>query len=433
VSAARPVRPLAGLLAWAFYDWANSAFSTLIETFVFAAYFARSVAENETLGTAQWGEMLAVSGLVIGLGGPLLGAVADHRGRRKPWIGGFTLLAVVCTALLWFIKPGAAYVPAALVLVGLATVGMECGVIFANAMLPSICPPERLGRWSGWGWAVGYVGGLLCLVVGLYGLVTADPWLPLPRGEAEHVRATALLTALWFGLFSLPLFFLARDEPDTGMPLGRAMLAGLTQIRDSLRQARRYRDIGRFLLARMLYNDGLTTMFAFGGIYAAGTFGMGPEEILLYGIGLNVTAGLGAAAFAVLDDRLGPKKVIVWSLWGLMIPGTLMLVVTSKSLFWAFGLILGLFVGPAQASSRTWLARMAPEEVRNQMFGLFALSGKITAFIGPLLVGWLTLASGSQRVGLGAVILLFAAGLLLLRAVPPAAPGADFAKTSRAG
>jgi len=245
------------------------------------------------------------------------------------------------------------------------------------------------------------------------------------------VRATALLTAAWFGLFSLPLFFFSADEPDTGLGLGAAVRAGVGQLRDSLREVRRYKDIARFLIARMLYNDGLTTMFAFGGIYAAGSFGMEPEEILLYGIGLNVTAGLGAAAFAVLDDKLGPKKVIVWSLLGLILPASLMLVVRSKALFWVFGLILGLFVGPAQASSRTWLARMAPEEVRNQMFGLFALSGKLTAFIGPLLVGWLTLASGSQRVGLSSVVLLFLAGLWLLRKVP--GTDQDFAKESRAG
>ena len=421
----------AGLLAWALYDWANSAFSTLIETFVFAAYFARSVAGNEAAGTAQWGNMLAVSGLVIGLGGPVLGAVADHRGRRKPWIAAFTLLSVTATALLWFVRPDPSWALPGLVLAGLGVVGMEYGFIFSNAMLPSLCPPDRLGRWSGWGWAVGYVGGLLCLVLGLYGLVAKDAWLALPRADAEHVRATAFLAAAWFGLFSLPLFFFSADDPDTGLGFRDAVRAGVAQLRDSLRQVRDYKDIVRFLIARMLYNDGLTTMFAFGGIYAAGSFGMEPEEILLYGIGLNVTAGLGAAAFAVLDDRVGAKKVIVWSLWGLIVPGTLMLVVQSKALFWVFGLILGLFVGPAQASSRTWLARMAPEEVRNQMFGLFALSGKITAFIGPLLVGWLTLASGSQRVGLSSVILLFVVGLWLLRKVPGTEQG--FAKASGAG
>jgi UMF1 family MFS transporter len=196
--APRP-RSAAGLLAGAFYDWANSAFSTLVETFVFAAYFARSVAGNEALGTAQWGNMLAVSGLVIGLGGPVLGAVADRRGRRKPWIAAFTALSVLATALLWFVKPDPSWTLFALVLAGLGVVGMECGFIFANAMLPSLCPPDRLGRWSGWGWAVGYVGGLLCLALGLYGLVAKDAWLVLPRAEAEHVRATALLAAAWVG------------------------------------------------------------------------------------------------------------------------------------------------------------------------------------------------------------------------------------------
>lgn len=420
-----------GLLAWAFYDWANSSFATLIETFVFAAYFARSVAVNETVGTAQWGNMMAASGLVIGLGGPVLGAVADHCGRRKPWLAAFTGLAVIATALLWFVKPSPDWAVPALVLAGLGVVGTEYGVIFYNAMLPALCPPERLGRWSGWGWAIGYVGGLACLALGLYGFVAKGAWLALPRGEAEHVRATALLTAAWFLVFSLPLFFLSRDEPPTGKPLRRAARDGLAQIADSLRQVRRYRFVARFLLARMIYNDALTTLFAFGGIYAAGTFHMEPEEILLYGIGLNVTAGAGAAAFAWIDDRLGPRRVIVWSLWGLIVPGALLLLVTSKAWFWGLGLVLGLFVGPVQASSRTYLAKVAPPEARNEMFGLFALSGKITSFIGPFLVGWITLFSGSQRVGLSAVFALFALGLWLLRGVPEASPE-GFAKDTEA-
>jgi UMF1 family MFS transporter len=402
------------------YDWANSGFAALVQTFVFAAYFARAVAENQTLGTAQWGNMMGVAGLVIGLGGPVLGAVADRSGRRKPWLGLFTGLCIAATACLWFVRPEPSFVWLGLILAGLGTIGSEYAMIFYNAMLPGLARPREVGRWSGWGWGLGYAGGLVLLVVALYGFVEQGAWFGLPREGAVHVRAVMPLTALWYLVFCLPLFLLCPDAPSRGVRLGRAVAEGVAQLRGSLRSVRDYRHIGLFLLARMFYNDGLTTMFAFGGIYAAGTFGMTPSQVIVFGIGLNITAGLGAAAFAWLDDRAGAHRTIVVSLVGLVVPGTLILLVESQTLFWIFGLSLGIFVGPVQASSRSYLARVAPAEVRGEMFGLFALSGKLTSFMGPLLVGWLTLASGSQRVGMASVIALFVIGLAGMALVPPA-------------
>jgi len=407
-----------GLWSWTFYDWANSAFATLVQTFIFAAYFTRSVAADEASGTALWGNMMGVAGLFIGLGGPIMGAVADRTGRRKPWIAVFSALCITATAMLWFVEPDASWIWPALILTGIGTIGSEYANIFYNAMLPDLAESDRMGRWSGWGWGMGYAGGLICLVLALYGFVDKNAFLPIPHGNAMHVRATMFLAAGWYLVFCLPLFLRTKDTPPTGRSFVRALHEATAQLADSLRHVRNYRSIALFLLARMLYNDGLTTMFAFGGIYAAGTFGMGPSEVIVFGIGLNVTAGLGAAAFAWLDDKAGPRKVILWSLAGLIVPGVSILLVDSKVLFWIFGLTLGIFVGPAQASSRTWLAHTAPKELQNQMFGLFALSGKITSFAGPLLVGWLTFISGSQRVGMSAVIALFAAGFLLMLAVP---------------
>ena len=421
---AAPRSRLAALWSWALYDWANSGFAALVQTFVFAAYFTRAVAENETLGTAQWGNMMGACGLVIGLGGPLLGAVADRSGRRKPWLALFTAVCVAATGLLWFVRPDPACVPLALLLAGVATIGAEYANIFYNAMLPDLAGPESVGRWSGWGWGLGYAGGLVLLVVALFGFVQPGAWFGLPREGALNVRAVMPLTALWYLVFCLPLFRFSPDGAGARVPLSRALAEGAAQLRRSFREARRYRGLGLFLLARMFYNDGLTTMFAFGGIYAAGTFGMGADEVIVFGIGLNVTAGLGAAAFAWLDDRAGPRRTILFALAGLIVPGALILLVKSKTLFWIFGLGLGIFVGPVQASSRSYLARVAPQEVRGELFGLFALSGKLTSFLGPLLVGWLTLASGSQRVGMASVIALFVLGfagmLLTPRAVTPA-------------
>ncbi|MDD3311126.1 MFS transporter [Pseudodesulfovibrio sp.] len=419
---ARPESERRALWSWAFYDWANSGFAALVQTFVFAAYFTRAVAESETLGTAQWGNMMGACGLVIGLGGPLLGAVADRSGRRKPWLAAFTALCVAATGLLWFVRPEPSFVPLALLLAGAGTVGAEYANIFYNAMLPDLAPPAAVGRWSGWGWGLGYAGGLVLLVLALYGFVGQGAWFGLPREAAVNVRAVMPLTALWYLVFCLPLFCWTPDGAGERVPLGQAVGQGLAQIRSSLREARRYREIGLFLLARMFYNDGLTTMFAFGGIYAAGTFGMSPSEVIIFGIGLNVTAGLGAAAFAWMDDGIGPRRTILWALAGLIVPGSLILLVSSKTLFWIFGLALGIFVGPVQASSRSYLARVAPDEARGELFGLFALSGKLTSFAGPLLVGWLTLATGSQRAGMASVIALFVIGFAGMLLAPAARP-----------
>jgi len=381
------------------------------------------VAADETTGTAQWGYATAAAGLVIALAGPLLGAVADQGGRRKPYLAVFTALGVLGTAALWFVGPaGGIGVLGALALVAVATVGVELAVVFYNAMLADLVPARRIGRWSGWGWGLGYAGGLACLVVALFGFIEEPAWIELPRDDASHVRATFLLTAGWLALFSLPLFLLTPDRAGAGKRFVVAVRDGFAQIADSVRRVRDYAVIVRFLIARMLFVDGLATLFAFGGVYAAGTFDMSEREVLLFGIALNATAGVGAFGFAWFDDKVGSRATMLVALAGLIACGAVVLLVTEPFWFWVFGMLLGIFVGPAQAASRSYLARAAPEAVRTEMFGLFALSGKATAFLGPLLVGWITWVAASQRVGMVTILVFFAAGAALLLTVPEQKP-----------
>jgi UMF1 family MFS transporter len=407
------------LFSWALYDWANSSFATIIQTFVFAAYFTRQVAENETLGTTQWGNTFSAAALLIAIGGPLLGAITDQAGRRKVLLGICTMVCILATGLLWYVRPGSSSVWPALLLVGLATVGFEYAGLLYNAMLPDLADRDRMGRWSGWGWGLGYAGGLASLVLALLVFVDSPgEWFGLDRQQAEHVRATFPLVSAWYLVFSLPLFLFTPDREASGLSWLRAVRGGLAQLAASARNIRSYRDIVRFLVARMFFIDGLATVFAFGGIYAAGTFDMNEQQILAFGIGMNVTAGLGAGLFALLDDRLGGKTIIILSLAGLLACGAMILLVHSATLFWIFGLLLGIFIGPAQASSRSYLGRVAPEALRNEMFGLLTFSGKATSFLGPLAVGWLTYATGSQRIGMSSVLFFFAIGLLLMFTVP---------------
>jgi MFS transporter, UMF1 family len=407
------------LISWCLFDWANSAFPTVITTFVFAAYFTKAVAADAVTGTAQWGYAMSLSALAVAVASPVFGAVADHSGRRKPWLATFTVLCVAATALLWFTRPDPADVLWALVFVALANFGFETGMVFYNAMLANLAPPGRIGRLSGWGWGLGYTGGLVCLAVALVGLVQAEvPWFGLEKASAEHVRATAPMVAIWFAVFAVPLFLFTPDSPASGVSLAEAARRGLASLADTVRRIRDHAHVARFLLARMIYTDGLNTLFAFGGIYAAGTFGMDFSELILFGIGMNVTAGLGAACFAWIDDWIGPKRTILIAVAALTVLGAILLVVPSKTLFWVFGLPLGIFVGPAQAASRSLMTHLAPPETRTEMFGLYALSGKATAFVGPALLGWVTAVAGSQRAGMAIIPVFFIVGALLLRGVP---------------
>ena len=401
--------------SWCFYDWANSAFPTVIGTFIFGTYFTKAIAETPEIGAAQWGWALGVAGVAVAVLSPIFGAIADQGGRRKPWLGGFTALCVLTTALLWYATPEASSVLWALTFVALASAAFEFTMVFYNAMLPEIAPESHVGRVSGWGWGLGYVGGLLALALCLVGFVQTDtPWFGLSKEDAENVRAVVLLVAVWYAVFSAPLFLFTPDRPSTGLSVPASIRAGLRELAQTIREVRQYGNILWFLVARMLYTDGLGTLFAFGGIYAAGTFGLPLGEVIMFGLALNVTAGLGAAGFAWLDDRIGAKPVIIVSLLALIGFGTALLVVESLAWFWGLGIALGIFVGPAQSASRSLMARLAPEAIRTEMFGLYAFSGKATGFLGPIALAAVTTATGSQRVGMGVIIVFFAVGLLLL-------------------
>ena len=410
-----PATDRRGLIAWCFYDWANSAFPTVVVTFIFAAYFTTTLAETPEAGTGLWGGAISLSGLAVAVLAPVFGALADQGGRRKPWIGGFTALAVLCAAGLWWVAPDPSFALLALVLVGLGNAAFELGQVFYNAMLPDVASARRLGRISGWAWGLGYAGGLVCLSLCLLLFIQPEaPIFGLDKEAAEQVRAIGPFVALWFAVFSLPLFLFTPDAPASGIRARQALRQGLASLLVTLRGLPRQGQLGRFLLARMIYTDGLNTLFAFGGIYAAGTFGMTFAEILRFGILLNVAAGLGAVGFGWMDDRLGAKPTIMVALAGLTLAGTSILLVEDQVWFVALGCGIGLFIGPAQAASRSLMARLAPPELRGELFGLYALSGKATAFIGPALVGGVTVWADSQRAGMATIPIFFLIGMILL-------------------
>jgi MFS transporter, UMF1 family len=406
------------LAAWCLFDFGIAAWPVVVATFVWGAYYATAIRRSPEDGAAEWGATLALAGFLVALIGPILGAIADRGGARKPWIGGFVMLCAAFTAFLWFSLPVPSAADRTLLLVGCASIAYEFSLIFYNAMLRDIVALDRMGRLSGWGWGSGYVGGLACLAIGLYGFIRAEqPPFGLEKVFAEPVRATALLVAVWMCVFTLPLFGLVPDRKSTGLSSWRAVGAGLKGLGGTLVRLPRQPQILRFLLARMIYSDGLNTLFIFGGIYAAGELGFTIPEVALLGIAINATAGAGAIALAWVDDRIGSKRTILIALAALIVLGSGLLVIHSQTLFWILALALGVFVGPAQAASRTFMARLCPPAAEAEMFGLYALSGKITAFIGPACYGLATHQWDSQRAGMASVVVLLVCGFLLLLTV----------------
>ena len=404
-----------GVVSWCIYDWGNSVFGTLITTFVFAPYFTTAVAASPTEGTVLWGHASSIAAFLMAVSSPVLGAIADRIGRRKPWLIVFTGLCVAFTAALFLVRPTVDDVPLALVLFVCAAVCAELAFVFYNAMLPVLVPRTFLGRVSGWGLALGFAGAIASLGVALMGFVREGaPLASLDHGAAENIRATAILVAAWYAVFTLPLALFTRDGTGSGTPLRRAVREGMVTLVATLRGIGKYANIVRFLTAYLFYSNGIVTLFAFGGIFAAGVFGMTMEQVILFAIALNLTAGVGAAGFGWVDDRIGSKATITITLLGLLILGGILVTTRSPLVVWTAGPGLGLFVGGGQAASRAMMARLSPKGMEAEMFGLYALSGRATAFAGPLAVALVTGAFDNQRAGMAAVLVFFVIGLLLM-------------------
>jgi UMF1 family MFS transporter len=442
--------PPLGVLGWLLFEWAVQPFFTLVTTFVYAPYFAAAVAPSPAEGQALWGFATSAAGLIIAVLSPLLGAISDESGPRKPWIAAFGAALALGSALLWVGRPGdRATIGPVLVCFALAAVGAQGATVFANAMMPTLVPSERLGRLSGTGWAIGYLGGLVSLMLTL-GLLAADPrtgrtllglapLFGLDPVLHEGDRIAGPLTALWFLIFALPMFLFTPDR-STRLPVRIAIRLGLGALGATLAHLPRHRNVAVFLLANMIYADGLLALFAFGGIYAAGTLGWTTIQIGIFGILLAVSGTFGAFIGGRLDDRLGSKPVILGGLAILIVasiailsidrdriafivmvappePDGALFAAAAERAYVAVGLAIGLVVGPLQASSRTLLARLAPPDRLTQFFGLFALSGRVTSFIGPFVVAAVTAAAASQKAGMAVLIGFFIAGLALLSTV----------------
>ncbi len=406
-----PVFTRKSQIGWCLYDWANSPFATLISTFVFATYYTQLVAVTAEEGASEWALAAGISGFIIAILAPITGAVADYSGCKKCWLGCVTVGLALASACMWFVYPDAKYALFALVLYVIANVMFETGQAFYNAMLGDIAPPAYLGRFSGWGWGLGYAGGLLALILTLFFLVLPEtPPLGLDKDQAEPLRLTGPIVAIWLLVFSWPLFKWVALKPQKNYPFVQALKLGGSSLWQTLKDLPKHPQISRFLIARLLYTDGLTTLFALGGIFAAQRLGLETQEVMIFGIAITASAGIGAGIFAFLDDKWGPKTLILGSLAVLSVGCFCLLSVKDELIFYISAMIIGLCFGPIQASSRSFMTHITPEKLRTEYFGLYAMSGKATAFIGPLCVALVTEISGSFALGMGSILVFLIGG-----------------------
>lgn len=408
-----------GRVGWALFDWANQAFTTIVITWIFAQYFADGIVQDGVKSQSLWGAGIGASAFVVAILAPILGSIADRGGRRRPWVIGFSGACILLTCGLYFMLPNPQYAIAAIVLVGIANICYEMAIVFNNAMLADLVDRPRLAKLGGIAWSGGYIGGLIALVLCLVAVFTLSDL----EGTQQPVRLTNIIVAIWFAAFLIPFVVWTPDKKPSEVSFKRAVVDGLSSLWRTLRGLlSNDKNTFLFLLGRMSYTDGVNTIFVMGGLYATARYGLSTQELILFGILLNVFAGSGGMVFAFFEQGFGTKRVIMTSIVGLILAGSAMLLSPSFMMFAIFGCALGVFVGPIQQASRTMMAKLAPEEAQGELFGLYALSGKATSALGPGLVALMTAMAvswnwsdaGALVFGMFGVMPFMAAGFVIM-------------------
>ena len=423
-STIRPAKPRRAVISWALWDWGSSAYSTIVVTFVFAPYLADGVGGPHAalgLSGATWlGISTATAGVLIAVLAPVTGQRADAGGHRRRNLGLFTGLVIVSTLGLYFVKDDPAYLWLGLVLMGAGSIFTEFAYVSYNAMLHQVSTPATIGRVSGLGWGSGYLGGIVVLLaafvlfispeVGLFGVTSQD---------GMRYRVLALVVAVWFTIFAIPVLITVPEVPPTES--GRiSFLASYKKLFTDVRTLYRSdRQVVWFLLASAVYRDGLAAVFSFGAVLAVSVYGLTASGVVMFGVAANVVAAIGAFSGGLLEDRVGPKRIILVSLTGLVVSAMVLLFASGSTMFWIFGLALCLWVGPAQASSRSFLARLAKPQQEGQLFGLYATTGRAVSFLAPGLFALFSGAFSSDRMGIVGIAVVLLAGAVWLSFVQP--------------
>jgi UMF1 family MFS transporter len=417
------------IFSWSIYDFANQPFTTITVTFIYSTFFASTIfLGTEEAGVSAWGKAITISSILIALLSPIMGAIADMGGYRKLFLVFWTWVCIIFSFLLYLPQQGDVF--SALLFFCIANIGFEMGGVFLNAYLPEIAPKHKIGRISGYGWSFGYVGGLIALAFCFIFFVLPDnPLNPitgniLDKSTYEHIRIINVIIAIWFAVFSIPTFIFVKGSKVSKNKSKKIISKSFKTIFNTFKEIKKYKQLVRFLFARIIYNDAIITVIAFGGPYAYTQFGFDMDtngKLMIFGIVLNVFAGIGAFLFGFLDDLIGGKKTIQITNFGFII--ALLIAFIAPSLengelyFWICGILVGTFMGPNQAASRSLMGRMIPSSKENEFYGFFAFSGKATAFLGPLLFTLVIDLTGDMRWSMLMLALMFSVGMYLLNNV----------------
>ncbi|MDQ1082044.1 UMF1 family MFS transporter [Microbacterium sp. SORGH_AS 344] len=429
------------VLAWALWDWGSAAFNAVVTTFVFSTYLASSLFVDPAVVAAANGNdddpalvraladnasvvgvALMIAGIVVALVAPVLGQRSDGTGRRKLWLGVNTGLIVLAMAAMVFVEGSPPYLVLGATLLAVGNVFFEFASVNYYAMLTQVSTRENIGRVSGFGWGMGYVGGIVLLVLLLvlfiqsFGDPDAGGVLAVPEEGGLNIRLAVLASAIWYAVFAIPVLLRVPEIPAQRRQVRVGFFRSYAVLWGTLRSLwRDSRQVLLFLVASAVFRDGLAGVFTFGAIIAAQVFRFSSTEVLYFAVAANLVAGVSVMLAGRLDDRFGPKNVILVSLAGLIVLGTAMLFIgTSQAGFWIVGLGLGAFVGPVQSASRSFLARVAPEGREGEIFGLYATTGRAVSFLAPGLFALFVGLTGDTRLGILGIVLILAAGLLLM-------------------
>ncbi len=438
---AREISAKKKIWGWMWFDWASQPYNTLLLTFIFGPY-VKSVLTDGAEAQAAWGIGIGLAGIVIAILAPILGAIADNSGNRLRWIWVFSALYVIGAAGIWFSAPDSFNLLFVMVFFGIGLIGMEFATIFTNSMMPDLGEHDEMGRISGNGWAWGYVGGLLALVIMLLffaenanglTLLGKAPALGLDATAREGTRFVGPLSAIWYVVFMVPFFLWVRD-PRHNRPDPKLVSHALADLWRTIRDLPKNKSLFAFLISSMIYRDGLNGLYTFAGIYAAGVLSWSVTQTGIFGIIAIITGAIFAFLGGKADAQFGPKPVITVSIVALVVLSAAILTITPISLFGitlgegsamptiAFdivGALLGAAGGSLQAASRTMMVRQGNKDRMTEAFGLYALAGKATSFIAPITIGLVTAWTGSQQLGISPLIVLFLMGLILLIWVKP--------------
>ncbi len=424
------------VLAWGLWDWGSAAFNAVITTFVFATYLVSSLFGDTTSNQSRLSAGMAIAGLLIALLAPVTGQRADRAGRAVASLGIYTALVVAVSAALFLVRPAPGYLWLGIALMGVGNLFFELASVNYNGLLSHVTTKERIGAVSGIGWGMGYLGGIVLLLVVYTGLISPEVgWFGVSSADGLNVRVAMLVAAAWFGLSAIPVLVTqSRAASRRRRPGARAagtgrresILASYRHLWRTLRSLyRSHPNVLRFLLASAVFRDGLAGVFAYGGIIARTTFDFSDAEVIQFAVAANVVAGIATIACGRLDDLIGPRRVIMGSLAILVVAGNAVFFLHDggKAVFWALGLALSACVGPAQSASRTFLARLIPDGREGEIFGLYATTGRAASFLAPALYGaaiWVgarLMGQGAGYWGILGIMTVLIAGLVLMAGV----------------